>query len=240
MPPKIVTKEQWLEERRALLAEEKAHMKAGDRLSAKRREVPWVAVDKAYVFDAPGGRRSLADLFGGRGQLIVHHLMFHPDWDAACPGCSYQAEHIDGPARHLVHHDVAVAAVSRAPLAKIEAYRRRMGWRFPWVSSHGSDFNYDFGVSFTDDQLAGTVEYNYARIDGKDAFEELPGLSVFAIGEDGAVYHTYSSYARGNEEVNGVFVYLDITPKGRNETEIMDWVRRHDEYPAAARSAAAE
>ena len=163
--PKIVAREEWLEARKALLIKEKEHMRSSDRLSAERRALPWVKVEKVYRFDAPEGKVSLAELFGGRNQLIVHHLMFHPDWDAGCRGCSFQAEHIDGPGQHLEHHDVSIVAVSRAPFAKIAAYKRRMGWRFNWVSSDGSDFNFDFGVSFSKEQLTnGSVEYNFGTI----------------------------------------------------------------------------
>lgn len=232
-PPKIVSREEWLETRKAHLRNEKALTRMRDLVSAERRALPWVKVDKAYVFQAPEGRRTLPELFGRNSQLIVHHFMYAPDWDAGCPSCSLEADHAEGALVHLENHDVSYVRVSRAPIEKLEAYRRRMGWKAPWVSSHGSDFNRDFHVSFTKDELAaGKVEYNYGMVEG---YDELPGLSVFVKDGNGDVFHTYSSYARGNEEVIGAFIYLDITPKGRNETRIMDWVRRHDEYqPAAA------
>jgi predicted dithiol-disulfide oxidoreductase (DUF899 family) len=208
-------------------------MRAGDRLSAERRGLPWVKVDKAYVFDTPQGKKTLADLFEGRSQLIVHHLMYHPDWQAACPGCSFQADHIDGPGQHLAHHDVKIVAVSRAPLAKLEAYRRRMGWRFDWVSSCDSDFNYDFHVSFAKDEVAkGRIDYNFGTItvDARYHSEELPGVSVFYKDQDGQVFHTYSSYARGLDAILGGNHYLDLTPKGRSDQDYPNWPRRHDEY----------
>ena len=226
---RIVARDEWLAARREHLVREKELTRLRDKLSAERRALPWVKVEKEYVFEAPEGRRTLAELFGGNSQLIVHHFMFGPGWQAGCKSCSFEADHAEGAIVHLENHDVSYVRVSRAPLAELEAYRRRMGWRARWVSSYGSDFNYDYGVSFTEEELAkGRVEYNYAMTE--DGYEELPGLSVFYKDEDGAVFHTYSSYARGNEEVIGAFIYLDMTPNGRNETEIMDWVRRHDEY----------
>jgi predicted dithiol-disulfide oxidoreductase (DUF899 family) len=232
-PPRIVSQDEWLTARKAFLIKEKEHMRAGDRLSAERRALPWVKVEKDYVFDAPEGKVSLADLFDGRSQLIVHHLMFHPDWEAGCVGCSFQADHIDGPGQHLEHHDVKIVAVSRAPLAKLAAYKRRMGWRFDWVSSYGSDFNYDFHVSFTKDQIAaGRVDYNFGTItvDARYHSEELPGVSVFYKDQDGQVFHTYSTYARGLDAILGGDHYLDLTPKGRCEADYPNWPRRHDEY----------
>lgn len=234
--PRVVSREEWLEARKAHLRNEKALTRMRDLVSAERRALPWVRIDKEYTFQAPQGAVTLGDLFGGCSQLIIHHFMLGPDWDAGCPSCSLEADHAEGAVVHLENHDVAYVRVSRAPIDRIEAYRRRMGWKARWVSSHDSDFNYDFNVSFTEEQLdEGRLTYNYATItDPKYRFEELPGLSVFFRDGDGVVYHTYSSYARGNEEVNGAFIYLDITPKGRNEREIMDWVRRHDEYPDRA------
>jgi predicted dithiol-disulfide oxidoreductase (DUF899 family) len=227
----VVSREDWLTARRRHLEHEKELTRMRDRLAEERRSLPWVRVDKAYVFDTPDGRMGLPDLFEGRSQLIVHHFMFHPDWDAGCKSCSFDADQAEPAVVHLENHDVSYVRISRAPLEKIEAYRRRMGWKARWVSSCGSDFNYDYGVSFTPDQLAeGKVLYNYRLEDG---YDELPGLSVFYRDEDGAVFHTYSSYARGNEEVMTAYMYLDTTPKGRNETTIMDWIRRHDEYPAS-------
>ena len=230
----IVSRDEWLAARRDFLAKEKAHMRAGDTLAAERRSLPWLKIEKSYVFDTARGRRSLAELFEGCGQLIVHHLMFAREWEAACPGCSFQAEHIDGPAQHLEHHDVKIVAVSRAPLVKIHAYRQRMGWRFDWVSSFESDFNYDFHVSFTKDQIhQGRIEYNFATITGDPRYlsEELPGVSVFAV-RQGEVFLTYSTFARGLDMLLTADHYLDLTPEGRNEKAYSAWPRRHDEYPA--------
>lgn len=231
---KIVSREEWLEARRALLAQEKAYLRQGDALAAQRRELPWLKVEKRYTFDTTAGRKDLAGLFDGRGQLIIHHFMFAPDWEAACAGCSFQAEHVDGPASHLAHHNVTVVAVSRAPLEKILAYRKRMGWSFEWVSSHDTDFNYDFGVSFTQEQIQqGKIEYNFGTItsDPRYLSQELPGLSVFRSGEAGEVFHTYSTYARGLDALLNTHHYLDLTPEGRNESAYKAWPRRHDEYP---------
>lgn len=227
----IVSRDEWLTARRALLAREKEATRLRDQINAERMALPWVAVDQAYVFDTPDGRKGLAALFGGRSQLIVYHFMLGPDWAAGCPGCSFLADHLDGALPHLEHHDVSLVAVSRAPLAKIEAYKTRMGWRFPWVSSFGNDFNFDFGVSFTPQQLArGPVSYNFTEIDAARANDELPGLSAFFKDEAGRVFHTYSSYGRGPEELIGTLMILDRAPKGRNEATTMDFVRRHDEY----------
>ena len=233
-PNHVVSQEQWLAARRALLVKEKAHMRAGDALAAERRTLPWVKIEKSYVFDTERGRRTLAELFEGREQLIVHHLMFAPEWEAACPGCSFQAEHIGGPARHLQHHNVKIIAVSRAPLAKILAYRQRMQWRFDWMSSFDSDFNYDFHVSFTKDQIRqGRIEYNLGTITGdRYLSEELPGVSVFAAGEGGEVFLTYATFARGLDALLTTDHYLDLTPEGRNEKAYPAWPRRYDEYPA--------
>lgn len=226
--PQIVSRDAWLVARKAHLRNEKALTRLRDIVAAERRALPWVKVEKQYVFDTTDGQRTLAELFGGNSQLIVHHFMFAPEWDAGCPSCSLEADHAEGALVHLENHDVSYVRVSRAPLDKLEAYRKRMGWKVRWVSAYGSEFNFDFHVSFRPEDLAaGKVDYNYDLVDG---YDELPGLSVFYRDDDGDVFHTYSSYARGNEEVNGVFVYLDITPKGRNEREIMDWVSRHDEY----------
>jgi predicted dithiol-disulfide oxidoreductase (DUF899 family) len=227
MQPLIVSREEWLAARKAHLKNEKALTRMRDLVAAERRTLPWVKVEKDYVFDTTEGKQTLVDLFGGNSQLIIHHFMWRWDLDQGCASCSLEADHAEGAIVHLEHHDVSYVRVSRAPLEKLEAYRKRMGWKAKWVSSYGSDFNYDFHVSFTPEQLAqGKVYYNYGMVEG---FDELPGLSVFAKTASG-VFHTYSSYARGNEEVIGAFIYLDITPKGRNEKEIMDWVRRHDEY----------
>ncbi|QIB65717.1 DUF899 domain-containing protein [Kineobactrum salinum] len=230
--PRIVSRAEWTQTRKAHLKNEKALTRMRDLVARERRELPWVKVEKEYVFETPDGKVTLAELFGTNSQLIVHHFMFGPDWNAGCPSCSLEADHAEGTIVHLANHDVGYVRVSRAPLAKLVAYRRRMGWTARWVSSLGSDFNFDFQVSFAREDLeAGRLYYNYQAIEDPKYFsEELPGLSVFYKDESGAVFHTYSSYARGNEEVIGAFIYLDITPKGRNETEIMDWVRRHDEY----------
>jgi predicted dithiol-disulfide oxidoreductase (DUF899 family) len=238
----VVSRDEWLKARRALLLREKEETRLRDQVNAERLALPCVMVDKAYRFETPAGEKTLADLFAGRSQLIVYHFMFGPDWSAGCPGCSFLCDHLDGALPHLEHHDVTLTAVSRAPLAKIEAYKRRMGWRFPWVSSRGSDFNYDFHVSFTNDVLtSGEVEYNFTLISEAQANDELPGLSAFSKDADGQVYHTYSTYARGPEELIGTLMILDRAPKGRNESTVMNWVRRHDEYdsgPAVASHAA--
>jgi predicted dithiol-disulfide oxidoreductase (DUF899 family) len=236
-PNQIVSRDEWLTARTALLVKEKAHMRAGDDLAAERRALPWLRVEKRYVFDTARARRGLAELFDGCGQLIVHHLMFAPEWEAACPGCSFQAEHIDGPARHLKHHNVKIVAVSRAPLDKIRAYQERMGWAFDWVSSFGSDFNYDFHVSFTKEQIRqGRIDYNSGTItaDPRYLSEELPGVSVFVLGAGGEVFLTYSTFARGLDMLLTTDHYLDLTPEGRNEKAYPAWPRRHDEYPAKA------
>lgn len=231
-PNKIVSRNEWLAARNAHLKNEKALTRMRDLVSAERRALPWVKVEKEYVFDTTEGKKTLAELFGRNSQLIVHHFMWLWDQGQGCPSCSLEADHAEGALVHLENHDVTYVRVSRAPLGELEAYKQRMGWTAKWASSYGSDFNYDYHVSFTKDDLAkGEIYYNYQMI--KDGFDELPGLSVFVKDDAGTVFHTYSSYARGNEEVNAVFIYLDITPKGRNETQIMDWVKRHDEYDAA-------
>ncbi|QRI62048.1 thioredoxin family protein [Shinella sp. PSBB067] len=233
----IVSRQAWLAARKALLALEKEETKLRDRVRAERLALPWVKVGKAYTFDTPQGRRTLAELFDGRSQLIVYHFMYGPDWDAGCPGCSFMADHIDGMLPHLNNHDVTMIAASRAPLEKLEAYRKRMGWKFPWVSSHGSDFNFDYHVSFTKEELAsGKVIYNYRETDAADAHDELPGLSAFFKDGEGTVYHTYSDYARGGEEALGTLMILDRAPKGRNETGTLSFVRRKDEYAGAQKA----
>jgi predicted dithiol-disulfide oxidoreductase (DUF899 family) len=237
MNHQIVSREDWLTARRALLAREKEATHLRDAINAERLALPWVKVDKNYSFETPAGRKSLAELFDGRSQLVVYHFMYGPDWEAGCPGCSFLADHLDGTLPHLNHHDVTLVAVSRAPLPKIEAYKKRMDWHFPWVSSFGSDFNHDFHVSFSDDEMKGDqVSYNFTRIPVKDAAPELPGLSSFYRDEKGQVFHTYSSYARGPEELIGTYMVLDRAPKGRNEEEVMDWMRRHDEYEEAPKA----
>lgn len=232
---KVVSREEWLAARLDLLAKEKELTRARDAASAQRRELPWVKVEKEYVFDSPQGRRTLADLFDGRSQLIVYHFMWRRELGAGCVGCSFLADHIDGANQHLAQHDVTLVVVSRAPLDALQAFKERMGWRFLWVSSYGSDFNFDYHVSFKPEELAkGKAYYNYRVTDVP--IEELSGISVFYKDASGGIFHTYSSYARGNEEVLGAYMYLDLTPKGRNETgpnyNLADWVRHHDSYGA--------
>jgi predicted dithiol-disulfide oxidoreductase (DUF899 family) len=230
----IVSREEWIAARKDLLQREKEYTRERDRLAAARRALPWVRIDKPYVFQTPSGEKTLAELFDGRSQLIVYHFMLAPDWKEGCVGCSFVADHVDGAEQHLRHHDVTFTSVSRAPLPEIEAYKKRMGWKFPWVSSFGSDFNYDFNVSFTKEAVAaGKVFYNFRMTEGD---EELHGISVFCRDESGQVFHTYSSYARGLEEVLGTYMFLDITPKGRDEASTMDWVKRHDQYEEKAAS----
>ncbi len=230
----IVSRDEWLEARKRLLVKEKELTRARDAVATERRALPWVKIEKTYVFDGPNGPVTLSELFEGRSQLILQHFMFGPDWDEGCVGCSFKSDHIDGARMHFEHHDVAFASVSRAPIEKIEAYRRRMGWTFTWVSSTRNDFNFDFHVSFTPDQIArDRVYYNYAeqRAQGMD---EASGDSVFYKDAAGDIYHTYSTFARGDEMLVGAYNYLDLTPKGRNETgpgfNLMDWVKRHDRY----------
>lgn len=233
----VVSRDVWLEARRQLLAREKEATHLRDRVNAERLALPWVKVEKDYVFDTPAGRKTLADLFDGRSQLIVYHFMLGPDWDAGCTGCSFLADHLDGTLPHLNHHDVTLVAVSRAPLQKVEAYRKRMGWGFPWVSSFANDFNFDYHVSFSKEQLAGeTVFYNFTPMESAEGYDELPGLSAFYKDEAGNIFHTYSSYARGPEELIGTLMILDRAPKGRNENGTMHFVRRHDEYEDAAKA----
>lgn len=227
----VVSRDEWLKARKALLATEKEETRLRDKIRAERQKLPWVKIDKTYTFDTPAGKKTLADLFDGRSQLMIYHFMFGPEWEAGCPGCSFLADHIDGTLTHLNHHDVTFVAVSRAPLAKIEAYKKRMGWKFPWVSSFGSDFNFDFHVSFTKEELeSGKVFYNFREISGDQANDELPGMSAFIRDEAGNVYHTYSDYARGGEEILTTLMILDRAPKGRNETSTLSFVKRHDEY----------
>ncbi len=227
---RVVSRAEWLAARKAFLAEEKEFTRQRDALNAKRRELPWVKVEKDYVFEGPQGKVRLADLFQGRSQLIVHHLMFTPGDKEACHGCSFQADHIDGPLQHIKHHDVMIVAVSRASWADIAPFKERMGWNFDWVSSHGTDFNRDFKVTFTPEEVAsGKIDYNYGT--SPYLFEELPGLSVFIRDASGDIFHTYSTYSRGLDMLLGACHYLDLTPKGRNEEgDGKDWVRFHDRY----------
>jgi predicted dithiol-disulfide oxidoreductase (DUF899 family) len=231
-PHKIVSRDEWTAARKAHLANEKEFTRARDELARERRELPWVRVEKTYVFDGPHGKETLADLFDGRRQLIVYHFMFGPGWEQGCPSCSFLSDHIDGSVVHLAQRDVTLLAVSRAPPAQIEAFKKRMGWRFKWVSSFGNDFNRDFHVSFTPEELAsGAVDYNYAK--GKFPSEEAPGVSVFYKDHSGAIFHTYSAYARGLDMLVGAYNYLDLAPKGRDEGGLpwsMAWVRHHDRY----------
>jgi predicted dithiol-disulfide oxidoreductase (DUF899 family) len=235
----VVSRDEWLAARTEHLRREKEFSKLRDQLSAERRALPWVRVDKTYTFDTPDGPRTLADLFDGRSQLIVYHFMFAPSWEEGCPSCSLLSDHIDGATVHLAQRDVTLIAVSRAPLDRIEAFRRRMGWRFPWVSSHGSDFNHDHHVSFTEeDRAAGEVDYNFGR--QRYMSDELPGVSVFIRDESGDVFHTYSAYARGLDLLVGAYNYLDLAPKGRDEDALdftMAWVRHHDRYATAPATA---
>ncbi|MDM0067298.1 thioredoxin family protein [Variovorax sp. J31P207] len=232
----VVSRDRWLAERKLLLAREKEITRLRDQLARERRALPWVRIQKDYAFDTPEGRRTLAELFEGRRQLLVQHFMLGPGWAEGCPSCSYMADHLDGMQVHLMQRDVTLRVVSRAPLAEIERFRARMGWRFQWVSSHGSDFNRDFGVSFTPEEIAsGKVRYNYVT----QAFpaEEAPGISVFYKDDADQVFHTYSTYGRGVEVMMGTYDLLDLTPKGRDEHNpghTMDWVRHHDRYDTAA------
>jgi predicted dithiol-disulfide oxidoreductase (DUF899 family) len=251
------TREEWLAARLELLEAEKELTRRGDELAHRRQQLPWVRIDKDYVFDTDDGQRSLRDLFAGRSQLLVYHFMFGPDWKAGCPSCSMIADAFNGSVTHLANHDVVLWAVSRAPLPKLQAYKRRMGWTFLWASSSNGDFNFDFNVSLTEEQQREGAEYNYRReaptsdvfrwradqegggdsaesklatacgIDPPSYHRDRPGMSAFAL-EDGVVYHAYSTYARGVDAFFGVYHWLDRAPKGRNETGI--WWRRHDEY----------
>jgi predicted dithiol-disulfide oxidoreductase (DUF899 family) len=228
---RVVSREEWIEARKQHLKSEKALTRMHDIVSAERRALPWVKVEKEYVFDTPGGQKTLAELFGKNSQLIVYHFMWRWDLGQGCDGCSFLCDHVDGANLHLKHHDVTFVAISRGKLPDLLAYKKRMGWQFDLVSSYGSDFNYDYHVSFTEADLAkGKVYYNYGMTDG---FNELPGISVFYKDEAGDIFHTYSSYARGGDILIGAHNFLDLTPKGRNETTTMDWMKRHDEYETA-------
>ena len=232
---RVVSPDEWIAARRTLLRKEKELTRLTDQIAAERRALPWVRLDKDYSFDTPDGRRTLAELFDGRRQLIVQHFMFAPGWEQGCPSCSFMADHSDGMRVHLEHRDVTLVAISRAPLSDIERFRQRMGWQFRWVSSHHSDFNYDFGVSFSPEDLAGgRMQYNYG--DWPYTEEEWPGISVFIKNDANEIFHTYSCYARGVEVMMDTYRLLDLTPKGRNEREVeykMEWVRHHDRYQPA-------
>jgi predicted dithiol-disulfide oxidoreductase (DUF899 family) len=229
---KTVSRDEWMAARRELLAKEKELLHATDALRRQTRDLPWVKVDENYVFEGPNGRETLSDLFAGRSQLIVKHFMLGPGWKEGCIGCSFGADQIDGSVVHLINHDVMFVAVSRAPYPEIAAYHKRMGWKFKWVSSNGSDFNFDYHVSFTEaDKARGKAFYNYELCDYMS--DEMPGYSVFYKDEAGDIFHTYSVFARGSEQVGGVYGFLDVTPKGRNEPpggNLTHCVRRHDEY----------
>jgi predicted dithiol-disulfide oxidoreductase (DUF899 family) len=226
---KIVSPNEWLKARKGLLTREKELTRLRDELSQQRRELPWVKVEKNYLFDGPDGRQTLADLFDGRSQLVVYHFMFAPEWEEGCSSCSFWADNFNGIGIHLNHRDVTLAAISRAPLEKLETFQRRMGWSFKWLSSVSNDFNYDFQVSFPPE--ASEKEYNYGKSEIDSS--ELPGVSVFYKDQQGRVFHTYSSYARGIDILNTAYNYLDLVPKGRDESELeftQAWVRYHDRY----------
>lgn len=230
---KIVSHDEWVEARRKLLAKEKEFTRLRDDLSRERRALPWESVEKQYVFDGPNGKESLADLFAGKSQLIVYHFMLGPDWEAGCPSCSFWADNFNGIDVHLRHRDISFLAISRASYPKIEAYKKRMGWGFKWVSSLDTDFNFDFGVSFTPEQLAdGNAVWNYQQ--QTPPATEMVGISVFYKNMGSQIFHTYSCYQRGVDMLNGAYHYMDLTPKGRDEDDqkphAQAWVRRHDEY----------
>jgi predicted dithiol-disulfide oxidoreductase (DUF899 family) len=228
MDHRIVSQAEWTKARKALLAREKEVTKLHDQIAVERRALPWVRVEKNYQFEGPDGKETLSDLFNGNSQLIVYHFMFAPGWKEGCSGCSFIADHIDGANLHLPHHDVTLLAVSRAPWRELAPFKKRMGWKFKWVSSAGSDFNYDFHVTASPEQVEkGEAQYNYEKIDEPG---EEPGVSVFYKDGEGRIFHTYSTYARGGDILIGAHNYLDMTPKGRNETETMDWMRHHDRY----------
>jgi predicted dithiol-disulfide oxidoreductase (DUF899 family) len=230
---RVVSRDEWIQARREHLKHEKELTHLRDKLAVERRALPWVKIEKAYAFDTPTGRKSLADLFDGRSQLIVYHFMFGPEWKEGCPSCSFVSDHMDGAVPHLAARDVTLTMVSRAPLGKIEAFKKRMCWRFPWVSSAGSDFNYDFHVSFKPEQkVGGKVDYNYTMQEFPS--DEGPGASVFYKDpSSGEIFHTYSTYGRGLDPLVGTYVLLDLVPKGRDEDQLpfsMAWVRHHDRY----------
>jgi predicted dithiol-disulfide oxidoreductase (DUF899 family) len=225
----IVSGQDWIKAAQELLVKEKEFTRQRDELSRQRRELPWTRVDKDYVFEGPNGTVSLSELFGGKSQLIIYHFMFAPGWDEGCSGCSFVSDHVDAARRHFEHHDIAFAAISLAPLAEFSPFKKRMGWTFDWLSSHGTTFNYDFGVSFhADDLEKGPVMYNFRvqPIQGK----EQPGLTVFYRNSDGEVFRTYSTYERGLDMLVGAYNFIDLTPKGRDESGPMDWMKLHDEY----------
>ena len=230
--PKIVSRDEWLAARKKLLAKEKQLTHERDAIAAERRQLPLVKVEKNYIFDSPTGKKTLADLFDGRSQLIIYHFMFGPDWQEGCPSCSFNMDHTDATLVHLAQRDVSFVAISRAPISKIEAFKKRLGWHFNWVSSYGTDFNYDYHASFTPEEVAkGKIDYNFDLVEFPSA--EAPGISVFYKDKNGDVFHTYSAYARGTENVVNTYNYLDLVPKGRDEDGLyfpMAWVRHHDRY----------
>jgi predicted dithiol-disulfide oxidoreductase (DUF899 family) len=230
--PKVVSEAEWLVARKDLLTREKELTRLRDDVSRHRRELPWARIKKKYVFDGPNGEETLTDLFDGRSQLIVYHFMLAPGWKQGCKSCSYLADHFEGANRHLPHRDVTFVVVSRAPFSEIQAYQRRMGWRFKWLSSHASDFNFDYHVSASEEEQGnGKMYYNYETQEWVN--EEMPGLSVFYRDQNSDLFHTYSTYGRGLDILIGTYNFLDLVPRGRNEDHLaftMDWVRRHDEY----------
>lgn len=231
--PHIVFRKEWLAARQAHLIKEKALDQQRDQLSRERRDLPWVKIDENYVFDGPQGRETLADLFGKHRQLIVYHFMFDPSWDAGCPSCSYLADHFDGMLPHLNQRDVSFVVISKALPDQLEAYEKRLGWSFKWVSSHDNEFNRDYHVSFTPEELEKSEAYYNYKEGVRFPSSEGPGLSVFYKDEDGNVFHTYSTYARGLDHLIGTYQFLDLVPKGRDEDDLdfsMAWIRRHDEY----------
>ena len=238
----VVSEAEWLVARQALLLKEKELTRARDRLNEERRKLPWVRVEKNYVFDTVDGKKTLAELFATNSQLIIYHFMWRHDLDEGCIGCSFFSDHIDGANLHLAHHDVSFVVVSRAPLWILQAFKERMGWKFSWVSSYNSDFNFDYHVSFTPEELAiGQVYYNYEMT--KASIDELPGTSVFFKNDAGEIFHTYSAYARGDESGIGAYMLLDLTPKGRNEngpdSDMTDWIRHHDRYDSKSSTTSA-
>ena len=242
MQYRTVSRDEWIAARKELLRKEKEFTRLRDQLSAERRALPWVKVEKSYVFDGPDGKETLGDLFAGRSQLIVKHFMFGPDWTEGCVGCSFELDHTMGALIHIEQHDVSYAVVSRAPLEKTEPFRRRMGWNVKWVSSYASDFNFDFHVSFTPEQITSGNAYYHYQADTR-VIDEMSGRSVFYRDDSGEIFHTYSSFARGGEMFLGSYAFLDITPKGRDETingNLTDWVRHHDRYDTRAPSCHAD
>lgn len=228
----VVSREEWLAARKEHLLKEKEFTRLRDQLSQDRRELPWVKVEKEYLFDGPNGKETLSDLFNGQSQLIIYHFMYGPDWEEGCPSCSFWADNFNGIIIHLNHRDISMVTVSRAPLDTLEAYKKRMGWSFKWVSSFGNDFNHDYHVSFSSDEMEkGEAFYNF--INSKVPSEEMPGISVFYKDRQGDVFHTYSCYARGLDLLNGAYNFMDLVPKGRDEDDLpytMAWLRRHDQY----------